>query len=58
MGRTLTSHFKGGIEYASVWTSESCRLVNDIKPAAQIGGDVVHEAEEIVEQITGLPRGV
>lgn len=43
--------FTGDIEHAALYAGESCRLVNDIKPAAQIVRDVVQEAEEIIEQM-------
>jgi nitronate monooxygenase len=37
--------FDGDIEYAPLWCGESCSVVNDIKPAAQIVSDLVREAE-------------
>jgi len=40
--------FSGDIEFAALYAGESCSLVNDIKPAAQIVRDVIHEAEEII----------
>jgi len=40
--------FTGDIEHAALYAGESCRLVNDIKPAAQIVRDLVREAEEII----------
>lgn len=45
--------FTGDIEHAALYAGESCRLVNDIKPAAQIVHDLVHEAEEVLEQMKG-----
>jgi NAD(P)H-dependent flavin oxidoreductase YrpB (nitropropane dioxygenase family) len=45
------SGFTGDIEHAALYAGESCRLVNDIKPAAQIVRDVVQEAKEVLEQI-------
>src|SRR5215510_12152722 len=45
--------FTGDIEYAALYAGESCNLVNDIKPAAQIVRDVVREAEEVMERMKG-----
>jgi NAD(P)H-dependent flavin oxidoreductase YrpB (nitropropane dioxygenase family) len=41
--------FTGDIEHAALYAGESCRLVNDIKPAAQIVRDVVQEAEAVLK---------
>ena len=38
------SDFEGDIEYAPLWAGESCSVVNDIKPAAEIVADLVREA--------------
>jgi NAD(P)H-dependent flavin oxidoreductase YrpB (nitropropane dioxygenase family) len=38
------SDFKGDVEYSPLWAGESCSVVNDIKPAAQIVADLVREA--------------
>ena len=43
--------FTGDIEHAALYAGESCSLINDIKPAAQIVRDVVREAEEIITQM-------
>jgi nitronate monooxygenase len=43
--------FTGDIEQAALYAGESCRLVNDIKPAAQIVRDVVREAEEVIKEL-------
>jgi NAD(P)H-dependent flavin oxidoreductase YrpB (nitropropane dioxygenase family) len=43
--------FTGDIEYAALYAGESCRLVNDIKPAAQIVQDLVHEADEVIKEL-------
>jgi nitronate monooxygenase/enoyl-[acyl-carrier protein] reductase II len=43
--------FTGDLEYAALYAGESCRLVNDIKPAARIVRDLVREAEEVIEQM-------
>jgi nitronate monooxygenase len=40
-----TPDFDGDLEYAPLWAGESCSVVNDIKPAAQIVRDLVQEAE-------------
>ena len=42
---TAPPDFDGDIEYAPLWAGESCSVVNDIKPAAQIVSDLVREAE-------------
>jgi NAD(P)H-dependent flavin oxidoreductase YrpB (nitropropane dioxygenase family) len=43
--------FTGDIERAALYAGESCSLITDIKPAAQIVRDLVSEAEEVLEQI-------
>jgi nitronate monooxygenase/enoyl-[acyl-carrier protein] reductase II len=40
-----TPDFDGDIDYAPLWAGESCSVVNDIKPAAQIVRDLVAEAQ-------------
>ena len=40
--------FTGDIERTALYAGESCTLINDIKPAAQIVRDVVREAEEVL----------
>lgn len=40
--------FEGDVEYACLYAGESCTLVNDIRPAAEIVHDVLREAEEIL----------
>ena len=50
----LTPGFTGDTEYAPLWAGESCSLVNDIKPAAQIVRDVIREAEEVMAQMKHL----
>jgi NAD(P)H-dependent flavin oxidoreductase YrpB (nitropropane dioxygenase family) len=42
---TAPPDFDGDIEYAPLWAGESCTVVNDIKPAADIVRDLVREAE-------------
>ncbi|WP_017316171.1 NAD(P)H-dependent flavin oxidoreductase [Mastigocladopsis repens] len=40
--------FSGDMESVALYAGESCSLVNDIKPAAQIVQEVVKEAEETI----------
>jgi NAD(P)H-dependent flavin oxidoreductase YrpB (nitropropane dioxygenase family) len=40
-----TPDFDGDLDYAPLWAGESCSVVNDIKPAAQIVRDLIREAE-------------
>ena len=42
--------FDGDIEYAPLWAGESCSVVNDIKPAAEIIHDLVRDAQAALEQ--------
>ena len=37
------------MEYAALLAGESCSLVSYIKSAAQIGQDIVREADEVLE---------
>jgi len=46
--------FTGDIDYAVLYAGESCGLVHDIKPAAQIVRDVVREAEDAMEELKRL----
>ena len=39
--------FEGDAEYYCLYAGESCTLVNDIRPAAQIVRDVIREAEHV-----------
>jgi nitronate monooxygenase/enoyl-[acyl-carrier protein] reductase II len=45
--------FTGDIERTALYAGESCRLVNDIKPAGEIVRDIVREAEEVLEGLGG-----
>jgi len=47
----LTPEFEGRVDYVPMWAGESCSLVNDIRPAAQIVRDVVREAEDVIGQL-------
>jgi len=40
--------FSGDMESVALYAGESCSLIHDIKPAAQIVQDVVREAEEVI----------
>jgi NAD(P)H-dependent flavin oxidoreductase YrpB (nitropropane dioxygenase family) len=40
-----TPEFDGDVDYAPLWAGESCSVVNDIRPAAEIVGDLVRDAE-------------
>lgn len=44
-GRHRASELEGDIEYVPMLAGESCGVVKDIKPAAQIVKDLVHDAE-------------
>ena len=48
-----TPDFDGDIEYAPLWAGESCSVVNDIKPAAQIVRDLIRQAEAALEASSG-----
>lgn len=41
--------FKGDIEYCVLYAGESCRLIQDVKPAGQIVADLVREAQVALE---------
>jgi nitronate monooxygenase len=43
--------FSGDMESVALLAGESCSLVHDITPAAQIVQDVVREAEEVIEHM-------
>jgi len=42
--------FEGDIEYAALYAGQSCALVNDIKPAAEIMRDLVRDADAVLHQ--------
>jgi NAD(P)H-dependent flavin oxidoreductase YrpB (nitropropane dioxygenase family) len=42
--------FEGDIEYAALYAGQSCALVNDIKPAAQIIRELVRDAESALQK--------
>ena len=43
--------FTGDIDDVVLYAGESCSLVHDIKPVAQIVHDVIREAEETLEEL-------
>ena len=43
--------FNGDMESVALYAGESCSLIHDIKPAAQIIQDVVREAEEVMAHL-------
>jgi nitronate monooxygenase len=47
--------FTGNIDDVVLYAGESCGLVHNIKPAAQIVHDVVQEATEAIGELTRLP---
>jgi NAD(P)H-dependent flavin oxidoreductase YrpB (nitropropane dioxygenase family) len=49
-----TPDFDGDLEDAPLWAGESCSVVNDIKPAADIVRDLAREAGEILSR-KGVP---
>jgi NAD(P)H-dependent flavin oxidoreductase YrpB (nitropropane dioxygenase family) len=42
--------FQGDMEYAALYAGQSCELVHDIKPAAKIVGDLVVQAEALLQK--------
>lgn len=45
--------FTGDIDYVALYAGESCSLVHDVKPAAQIVREMMREAEEVIAQVRG-----
>jgi nitronate monooxygenase/enoyl-[acyl-carrier protein] reductase II len=41
--------FTGDLERTALYAGESCTLINDIKPAAQIVREIMQEAEETLQ---------
>ena len=59
LGKTLrvwpqTRRVWGAIDDAVLYAGESCGLVHDIKPAAQIVRDVMREADDALEELKHL----
>jgi nitronate monooxygenase len=50
----VTPEFEGDLELAPLWAGQSCSLIKDIKPAAQIVHAVVQEAAQIIQRLSGL----
>lgn len=46
-----TRGFTGDIENAVLYAGESCSLIDDIKPAAEIVRDLVNEAEAVIRRL-------
>jgi nitronate monooxygenase/enoyl-[acyl-carrier protein] reductase II len=46
--------FAGDMEHIALYAGESCTLINEIKPAAEIVRDLVRESEEVIEQMKRL----
>ncbi len=44
--------FTGDMEQTALYAGESCRLINDIKPAGQIVQDIVQEAEAVLKHLS------
>ena len=42
--------FEGDVEYAALYAGQSCALVDEIKPAAEIVGDLVRGAEAVLQK--------
>jgi nitronate monooxygenase len=49
--------FDGDIEYAPLWAGESCGVVNDIKPAAEIVRDLARDADAALATAGAVPEG-
>ena len=43
--------FTGDLDYLALYAGESCSLVRDIKPAAQIVREVMRQAEDVLAQL-------
>jgi len=50
---TAPPDFDGDIEYAPLWSGESCSVVNDIKPAGDIVRDLAREADAMLAAAGG-----
>jgi hypothetical protein len=46
--------FTGAVDDAVLYAGESCSLVHDIKPAAQIVRDVMREAKDALDELRHL----
>lgn len=42
--------FEGDMEYVALYAGQSCALVNDIRPAAEIVRDTLREADEVLKR--------
>jgi nitronate monooxygenase len=52
----VTPQYTGDLEYAPLWCGESCSLVNEIKPAADVVRDIVNEAVKVLGEVCDLAR--
>ncbi len=50
----LVPEFDGDPEYAPMWAGESCSAVNDVRPAGEIGRELLRQAEAVLS--AGAPR--
>jgi nitronate monooxygenase/enoyl-[acyl-carrier protein] reductase II len=48
--------FTGDMERTALYAGESCSLINDIKPAAQIVREIVREATETLRSLAPNPK--
>lgn len=49
-----TPDFDGDLDYAPLWAGESCSVVHDIKPAAEIVEELARDAEAELAALTQL----
>jgi nitronate monooxygenase/enoyl-[acyl-carrier protein] reductase II len=49
-----TPDFDGDVEYAPLWAGESCSVINEIKPAGEIVGDLARDARAALAGETTL----
>jgi len=52
---TLPPARRGNYRRAPLWAGESCGLVHDIKPAAEIVRDLVREAQAAMSALNATP---
>ena len=53
---TPNRDFQGDIEYAPLWAGESCSVVSDIRPAAEIVQQLAHDANTLWQQPSSARR--
>jgi len=54
----VTPEYDGDLEYAPLWCGESCTLVNDIRPAAEVVRQIVNEAVEALSPNAASGNGI